>query len=273
MRELTMDEVKKIKVEMLNVVMDFCGKNGIICWLNGGTLLGAVRHKGYIPWDDDIDLGMLRPDYDRFIHEFNGTNPRYEFKCIETNPEFVYAFGKIFDNKTFEIDDNGSETQLQIDIFVMDNAPDDDRLVQDMFRKRAACIRAVNCLSEGIFCPARGSVLRRVCVSISRLLWMVAHFFPSKSSIPYYVKKIAENSRRYIHDDTKRVGDFVGFREAVCLKEELGNMTQLEFEGKMYNAPVGYHEWLTALYGDYMQLPPPEKRVVSHPRFKAYIKD
>ncbi|MBQ6981111.1 MAG: LicD family protein, partial [Synergistaceae bacterium] len=65
MKEIDAARLKEIQIEILDVVMKFCEDNGINCWLNGGTLLGAVRHKGYIPWDDDVDLGMLRPDYDK----------------------------------------------------------------------------------------------------------------------------------------------------------------------------------------------------------------
>ena len=72
MREIGVNELKLIQLEILDVVAKFCEERGINYWLNAGTLLGAVRHKGYIPWDDDIDLGMLRPDYDRFISEFDG---------------------------------------------------------------------------------------------------------------------------------------------------------------------------------------------------------
>ncbi|MBR1437437.1 MAG: LicD family protein, partial [Synergistaceae bacterium] len=88
----------------------------------------------------------------------------------------------------------------------------------------------------------------------------------------YFVRKLVENAKSYSSVDTGLVGDFTGLRNAVIKRELLESMTQLEFEGKMYNAPIGYDEWLTRLYGDYMQLPPPEKRVSTHV-FKAYVLD
>ncbi|MBR4196305.1 MAG: LicD family protein [Synergistaceae bacterium] len=275
MRRLTLDEIRKIQLEILDTVMDFCAERGINCWLNGGTLLGAVRHKGYIPWDDDIDLGMLRPDYDRFMAEFNGYNPRYEFRSIENDPECEFAFGKVFDNTTV-VDEpltNITGMALNVDIFVMDNAPDDDRIVRDMFRKRIAYIRAVRCIREGIF-PARWSIMsikRRICVAACRIAWKIVHFFPPKSARFDYIRKIAENSKRYADKKTARVGDFVGWHCLVCRRELLENLTELEFEGKMYKVPAGYDEWLRGLYGDYMTPPPPGKRI-SH-QLIAYKKD
>lgn len=274
-RILTLDELKKLQIDLLDTVMDFCGANGIKCWLNGGTLLGAVRHKGYIPWDDDIDLGMLRPDYDKFMATFNSYNPRYEFHCIENDPDFGQAFGKVLDMNTilYEPDENGEKLSVNLDIFVMDNAPDDDKLVEDMFRVRNKYALGADRLRKGIFGEVKGNLMRRIFGRIYRALWFTAKLFPKKS---YYLKKVAENSRRYINEKTERAGDFMGggpwTLNAVMRRDLMENMTKLEFEGKMYNAPSGYDEWLTRLYGDYMQLPPPEKRV-SHHRFKAYIKD
>ncbi len=85
----------------------------------------------------------------------------------------------------------------------------------------------------------------------------------------YYVRKIVENSRRYISEDTKRVGDFVGWYNSVCSKDAFSSFVDVEFEGRTYKAPAGYDECLRALYGDYMQLPPVEQRK-SHHIFKAY---
>ena len=78
MKQITLEELKRIQLSILDRVAEFCEKNAINYWLDCGTLLGAVRHKGYIPWDDDIDIGMLRPDYDRFLKTFNEKNDVYK---------------------------------------------------------------------------------------------------------------------------------------------------------------------------------------------------
>lgn len=121
MRQLTPDEAKKIQTGILDVVAAFCDERGIKYWLDYGTLLGAVRHKGFIPWDDDIDIGMLRPDYDRFMREFNGTNPRYEFHCMENDSDNTRAFGKVVDIHTsvsYEHTHGFEGYGLSIDVFM-----------------------------------------------------------------------------------------------------------------------------------------------------------
>ena len=100
MRRIYIDELKKIQINILDQVADFCNKNDISYWLDCGTLLGAVRHKGYIPWDDDVDIGMFRSDFDRFLNLFNQSNERYKVYNIENNNEFYYPFGKVLDTTT-----------------------------------------------------------------------------------------------------------------------------------------------------------------------------
>ncbi len=268
MKEIGRERLKEIQLEILDAVMTFCEENGIKCWLNGGTLLGAVRHKGYIPWDDDIDLGMLRPDYDKFMAVFNKKNDRYKFVSYETDKNSFECFGKVFDTSTilYEPDEKGEKLSVYIDIFVMDNAPVDEAEQKRMLRRRNIFVVCNLGRKLPIFLkPTRGSFLRSLAVYAFRAILRI---FPRH----YFVKGLVENSRRYVEEDTGLVGDFTGLRHAVIEREKLEEMTQLEFEGKKYNVPVGYDEWLRKLYGDYMQLPPAEKRVSTH-FFKAYESD
>ena len=132
MKKITVEELKKFQLEILGVVADFCEKNNIKYWIDSGTLLGAIRHKGYIPWDDDIDVGMLREDYNKFSKIFNEKNNRYKFVCIENTPDLFVPHGKVCDTTTelYEPDETGHKTSINIDIFVYDNAPDDDKQVK-----------------------------------------------------------------------------------------------------------------------------------------------
>ena len=268
MREIDTEELKRIQLEILDSVMGYCNSKGIKCWLNGGTLLGAVRHKGYIPWDDDVDLGMLREDYDRFMSEFNAENERYRFVSAENDSECFNHFGKVLDTSTvlYEPNEKGDKLSVYIDIFVMDNAPVDEAEQERMFKRRNILTVCNLARKLPVFLkPTRGGFLRRVAVYALR---GVLRVFPRH----YFVRQLVKNAKRYDGEDTGLAGDFTGLRHAVIRKELLGEMTQLEFEGKMYNAPVGYDEWLRRLYGDYMQLPPQEKRLSTH-KFKAYKLD
>ena len=269
MRELSLAETRKLQTDVLDAVAAFCEERGINYWLNAGTLLGAVRHKGYIPWDDDIDLGMLRPDYDIFMREFNGWNPRYEFHCIENDPGFEWAFGKVMDKNTI-LYEEGIKRHVNIDIFVMDNAPDDDAEAMKMLKTRTMLNRLnYRRISQVFYLVERyrkRNFAARICEYLVRIAVRV---FPRS----YFVHKVIKLSRRYISQETKRVGDFVGIAAGFPIigRKAFETLVELEFEGKKYKAPAGYDEWLTLLYGDYMQLPPEDQR--THHYFKAYMND
>ena len=263
MRELIHDEVKKIQIDILDYVAQFCENHNINYWLDCGTLLGAVRHKGYIPWDDDIDVGMLRGDYDRFCDIFNKESHRYRFVNIDNTPGFYVAFGKVIDTNTvlYEPDEKGNKLSINIDIFVYDNAPDDNKKLKQMFNKRDIFLN-LSVFSRGNQILPSDSMIRRIIKSVS-------HFFCRFLPKDYLVKMILVNSKKYCNIQTKRIGNFTGLDKMVCDKKVFNDFLYLEFEGKKYKAPVGYHEYLTAFYNNYMELPPLEQRVTHH-RYKAY---
>ena len=102
MKELTSEEIKKIEFDLLCRVDDICNENGIEYFLADGTLLGAIRHKGFIPWDDDIDIHVHRKDYDRLICLLNNNAEKNHLKiiCLENNPKCERAFLKVCDSRT-----------------------------------------------------------------------------------------------------------------------------------------------------------------------------
>lgn len=260
------EKLKQIQIQILDTVHEFCEKHGIKYWLDSGTLLGAVRHKGYIPWDDDIDLGMLRPDFDKFMKTFNEENEKYKAYCYENNKDFPYAYGKVMDTDTvlYEAGNKNAKTHINIDVFVYDNAPVDDKELQRMYEKRDK-YNKYN-LAKFAHTKPSGNLLRRAAVRGFRLLI-------KPLSKGYFVKKIVKNSKKYSGVKTELVGNFTGYLSKFkCEKSIFDTMINMEFEGKIYNAPSGYDTWLTLAYGNYMQLPPEEKRI-SHHTFEAYINE
>lgn len=263
MRKLEVHEFREVQKGILNVVADFCDRNGISYWIDSGTLLGAVRHKGYIPWDDDIDLGMLRPDYEKFSRLFNAANDRYRFCTYELDREFLYPLGKVLDTWTvlYEPDENGNKLSVNIDIFVYDNAPDDDKLVKRMYDLRDL-YNILHLVRNGL-ARDKGSKLRGFLLKVGGTVLKV---FPKD----YFVGQMVKNSKRYAHKQTARVGNFTAVSRIACEKDIFDSFTTAEFEGRYYRAPGGYDRWLRAFYGDYMKLPPKEKQV-SHHAFVAYL--
>ena len=204
MRRLSPEEVKKIQIEILDVVAAFCEENKINYWLESGTLIGAVRHKGYIPWDDDIDIGMLREDYDRFADLFNKSNDRYRFVDIDNTPDYYAAFAKIIDTNTvlYEPDKNGNKLSVNIDLFVFDNAPDDDKELKKMYDKRDR-LQLIVLFSKHDNVLDRDSLFKRLG---KKAMHLVCLPFSQEKSI----KKMVSNSKKYSNENTSRVGNFLG---------------------------------------------------------------
>ena len=264
-KEIDLKELRKLQLDILNDIDGFCKKNKINYWIDCGTLLGAIRHSGYIPWDDDIDIGMLRDDYEKFLKTYNRKNHRYKLSATENNKNHYYQYGKVFDTKTilYEPDENGIKSAVYVDVFIYDNAPDDEKECQKMFDRRDT----LNKLKTAQLFPElydKSSLKKRI---MRFFLNIYLKFLPKN----YYIKKSIENSKKYMNENTKRVGNFTSATRMTGDKKIFASFVPVTFENRKYPAPVGYKEWLKAFYGDYMKLPPKEKQVSLH-KFKAYYK-
>ena len=132
MKIITSEELKAIQLDLLQKTADFCKENGIRYYLCGGTLLGAIRHKGYIPWDDDIDISMPRPDYDRFISMFNKPENDYQVIDMSNNKKYGLPFAKVHDTRTFvdELQYTKDQFGVYIDIFPIDGVGEDEQVLR-----------------------------------------------------------------------------------------------------------------------------------------------
>lgn len=264
MKTIEVEALKKVQLEILDYLHDFCMKNNIRYWIDSGTLLGAIRHKGYIPWDDDIDVGMLREDYDRFLSIFNEASDRFKCYSIENNPHFLYPFAKVLDTETilYEPDEKGEKLSINIDVFPYDKAPEDKKELAKMYKKRNKLQKMRRLSNHHVH---EGGFVRRALIAIISLPFKL---FPKG----YFEKKIVKNALRYKDSNSSQIGDFT-CREIISVNREVfDSFVDVEFEGRKFKAPVGYDTWLRAFYGDYMELPPVEKRVSEH-HFKAFYKE
>ena len=269
MKKIDQNNLKLIQIEILNFINDFCQKNNINYWLDCGTLLGAVRHKGYIPWDDDIDIGMLRKDYDKFMNTFNENNKsKYRAHCYENDKYWTYPFGKVLDESTilYEPDEkSGIKISVYVDIFVYDNAPTKKELLKKMYRKRDILYKLNNIQRFKKFTEKE----RQKYNYIRYPFWLLFQLLPKR----IFLKKSIKNGKKYKDIETGVIGNFSDMVSHIkCDKRIFDSFIKLEFEGKKYPVPIGYKDWLEAFYGDYMILPPIEKRV-SHHKYIAYFKD
>lgn len=260
MKQLSLSETKEISLSILKYVSDYCNEKGIRYFVAYGTLLGAVRHGGFIPWDDDVDLVMLRQDYEKFVEsarvDFTG-----RYKCISfTQSTFVFPYAKIIDTETTVISDNVVEIEnhgMGIDIFPYDYISDSAEQVDDIAKK---LILPKKMLRYSLY--PNSSELRNSNISII------------KTGLFYFAKAVGWNKWRSIckkriqdaaSSDKKKYCGYLGcFEETSLAKIEstiFDDTVDLKFEDIMVRAPKRYDEYLRLLYGDYMQLPPEEKRI------------
>lgn len=263
------EELKRIELNLLVDVDRICKENGFRYSLGGGTLLGAVRHKGFIPWDDDIDIMMPRPDYDAFISYCLNNDVRFGICSYETDKSFTDLSAKIYDKNTIIEDENISDFEKQIgvsiDVFPIDGLADTYDDAKKAFHKtdfkRSLLVAAA---WKHFF---RSKTHTWYYEPIRFAFFLMSRFINKQKSFEKILKTYSQKS----FDECKYVAAVGGsYREKEILPIELyKESVELEFEDKKFNAISGYREYLQSIYGDYMQLPPEEKRVAHH-TFKAY---
>ena len=261
MKVMSFDELKSIQLDLLQKTADFCDNNGLRYFLCGGTLLGAIRHKGYIPWDDDIDIAMPRPDYDRFMKSFNRPENYYQVVNLDNNADYAFAFAKVFDNRTIlkELHYPGSTFGVFIDVFPADGV------------KEAAQIYKIQRLRKFLNTKKANYYKRTLS---KKIINTFGKFLLLPFSAHQIAKKIDNEARKYTFGSLPKAGIIVnpfGPGEMVD-KSVFDSDVYREFEGREYRVPIGYDKWLRSIYGDYMQLPPVEQQVTHH-TFEAWWKD
>lgn len=268
MEEIDDKKLRELQIDILKAVTEFCDAHDIGYWLDFGTLIGAVRHNDYIPWDDDIDISMLRKDYDKFMRTFNAENSRYKFNSYELDKSFGFPYGKVLDTTTVLYEPSKErcavKLSVNIDVFPYDNAPVDKKQVARMQKRRdRLSILETARKHRG---KARGGILRRIAVA---LLSCFAKMFPRD----YFLKRIVKNAKKYSGTETGYVSDFAGsFTYFTCERSKYENTVSCRFGDRSYKIPEAYDQTLRSIYGDYMQLPPENERV-SHHKYEAYISD
>lgn len=262
MEKETLDKVKHLELQILKYVDEICRDNKIKYYLIGGTLLGAVRHGGFIPWDDDIDIVMFREDYNKFIKLVSSKSEKYFIQNFTTDSSYtryitkIRLMGTLFIEK--EVKDLPMHHGIFIDIFPLDKInPNNEKVIQNQIMLAEKFIRLQQIKAGKV------QGLNKLRTQRNQIIRMFLKLIPSG-----IIGKIVDNIYGIQNKKaTAYVTNFssqYGWRKQTFPIDVYGEGTYLEFEGHQFMAPAKWEVILKSLYGDYMKLPPEEKRNSGH---------
>ena len=244
---LTLRERQLEYLRILKELDRFCTENNLRYYMACGTLIGAVRHKGFIPWDDDLDVFMPRPDFMRLNAEYKSED--FTFHTLYNDKSHPYNFGRLCSRNVYTPFKNQKSFTFGIDVYVINGAPSiREEQVKHMDKT------FVHIKRKYIWTRIRSYLVRN-------------HLWPFRSlSFPMMRKALFKAEREFAKYDFE-TSDYIwpyGGGHLTMKKENYGTPVRLQFEDGLFMAPEHFHEVLTLAYGDYMQLPPEEKRNPYH---------
>lgn len=257
MKQITdVQELRSIQLAALDKIAAFCDANGINYSLSSGTLIGAVRHKGYIPWDDDIDLYMLRSDYERFLDTFKDEDGVYSVVSERMGTSYYYPFAKVVDTRTVVHEDEveGFDIGVWVDIFPIDYVAEDKKKRNVQFRLNNIFNKMWRCKID------RNNPLR------THSSYLFYKYFPLSATMVQRLR----NRLVFNQPQSALVSNLSCMNHRYFPARYMQEFIMLPFEDKQYKAMAAYDEYLTTTYGDYMTLPPEDQRV--HHEFRAFWK-
>lgn len=258
--------IQNTQLEILEAFIGVCEKYKLTYFMLGGTGIGVVRHGGFIPWDDDIDVAMPREDYDKFLKYYNKEiGDKYRILTPLVDPQYACNVTHLQKKGTkfvpYVSRKMKCELCIDIDIFALDHMPDD-------LKKRKSQLKKTWILNKLIFLcgtpkpiiPLTGvkKILAALICFVTHYILKVLHISPQ-----FLYRKLLKEATRYNNISTKYINAFevTMSNRAYISKNELYPLRKMKFEHLMVNMPNQYDVYLRRLFGDYMQVPPPEKRV------------
>ena len=262
-KKLDIDEIKEVELGVMDYIHNICKEKGINYSLAYGSLLGAVRHRGFIPWDDDLDISLKRDQYDKLYQAIlEDNNSIYKVVSWENDSRYPYPFYRVYDSRTVYENNyiqNDIELGICVDVFPFDDYKDVNKEITklDMYRRLSVyTLYGIRNKEAGI-------------KNIVRYLMLVAFRL---TRVKTWNKKLNDCSKESVNSEYI---DYLMESKKYSTKidaKALDEVVECKFEDRVYNIPKDYDHILTTIYGsDYMDIPPIEKRI-QHDDFVAYIK-
>jgi len=258
-------KIQKLELKNLKVLQDVCRQLNIEFIVYGGSLIGAVRHKGFVPWDDDLDVAMLRVDYMKFVEKAPALLPEeYYLQTPYNDKKTPYAYSKLRlrGTKCVEYVHHRIKTEhgIYVDIYPIDRMPDEDEKILQGFKEYQRLIYYY-VIRQSPYPPvAGGGVKRKLKNMAKRMVSAALHLIPQR----YFINRIDAVMTRYNHLDTERWGNLF-YPEPKNLFYDLLPFEDGEFEGSSVKLPRNWDRHLTSRYGNYMEFPPEEERIGHKP--------
>lgn len=264
----TLEKLKLTLIEMMRDIDQICKENELEYFLIGGTLLGAVRHKGFIPWDDDLDIAMPRKDYEKLIQIFKkNENNKYFLQSIETDKNYWLPFAKVRKRNTLFDDlptrNVKSHRGIFIDIFPLDDAYDENNTKQNLKVKFAKLLKRIADFKTTAKVTKEISGLKKSIIkNVVAIMFKPISTHRLLKLQKYIITNLADEDSLYFIN----VGSQYSFKKQTMPKSAYYPSTELKFESLTLKAPSEYIYFLERIYGkNYMELPPEDKRKTHAP--------